>query len=378
MQRLYTHLKTGALIAAVLLSSALTTTRLITKYSGENRSLKARWSWAITQAADLDVYWVGYRFGRLMGENSHIGSWSSRREDNEPSLSAMLGEPQPPSQEAGTLQETAKKALEEARRKHEGRKAPQVVKPVAVLLRYERHAGSPRELADVVISNTSLRVELHEKPLYWLGGSSQKESFALLQSVWDENPSNNRREDLLAAFAMHDSLSSSAEALTRISATDKSKDVRETAVFWMGQMDTPEVLADLRKLIASDPSGDVREKAVFSISQMTIEPALDVLIDLARNARDDDVREKAIFWLGERASRKAQNSLEEMVYDESSQELKEKAVFAISQQEDDIAIPTLIKIARTHPSGEIREKAIFWLGQTEDPRAVEALVELVK
>ncbi|MGH1366670.1 MAG: HEAT repeat domain-containing protein [Calditrichia bacterium] len=366
------------ILAILFISSVLAAKQKIIKFAGNNASMQERFDWAINQASDLDAYWVGYQFERMMSENSQIGSWSSDEDENRPSLASLLGEPEPERFEDWTFGKTAQMALR-GLMERQGKKEPLKVKrKIAILLRYQRHSSTPRELATVDISNTFLRVELKGKPLYWLGDCTQEQSLGLLKQAMEEDPTNKRREELVTAFAMHSELPQLETELHTIATQDKSDDVRENAVFWMGQLDSPKALGLLKKIVEEDRSGDVREKAVFSISQMHSEEALNTLISLAKTHRDPEVREKAIFWLSQKASSKAAETLEEITYSADEIEVKEKAVFALSQRDDDQAVPKLIEIAREHPSNQIRRKAIFWLGQSEDPRAVEALIDLAK
>lgn len=362
------------LLGAIFISSILNARQIIVKYQGESKSAIERFNWAIGEASDLDSYWVGYQFDRMMHENSWIGSWSSNDDENRPSLASILGEPEPEGFRDWSLEQTAKMALKGLIEKKD--KGQKVNRKVAILLRYKRHTSNPQELAAVEVSNTSLRVRLKNKPLYWLGNCSQTEGLSLLKKVMSEDPVNRVREDLITAYAMHDSVPELANMLNTIATTDKNKDVREKAVFWIGQQQRPEALEMLKKIVRSNDVDDVREKAVFSISQIKNEAALEELISLAKTHGDQDIREKAIFWLSQRASKKATKTLEDIAYSADEIEIKEKAIFAISQRDDPEAVNKLIEIANDHPSVEIRRKAIFWLGQSEDPRAVDALVKL--
>ncbi|MEL6824440.1 MAG: HEAT repeat domain-containing protein, partial [Calditrichota bacterium] len=261
------------LLIAVFLSSILAAKQIVVKYQGQSKSVMERFNWAINEASDLDSYWVGYQFDRMMNENSWIGSWSSDDDENRPSLASILGEPEPEGFRDWSLEQTAKMALKGLIEK-EGSKE-KVRRKVAVLLRYKRHTSNPRELAAVEVSNTSLRVRLKNKPLYWLGNCTQAEGLSLLKQVMAEDPVNRVREDLITAYAMHDSVPELANMLNTIATTDKSSDVREKAVFWIGQQQRPEALEMLKKIVRSNDVDDVREKAVFSISQIKSDAALD-------------------------------------------------------------------------------------------------------
>lgn len=88
--------------------------------------------------------------------------------------------------------------------------------------------------------------------------------------------------------------------------------------------------------------------------------------------RPRDVRNSAIFWVSQAAQEAATVGLQEIVDDPAGdREVRKGAVFSISQRPKDESVPALIRIAKTHKDPELRRTAIFWLGQSKDQRAVE-------
>ena len=86
--------------------------------------------------------------------------------------------------------------------------------------------------------------------------------------------------------------------------------------------------------------------------------------------RERDVRKSAVFWLGQAAgeSAAALNGLAED--GDEDIEVRKQAVFALSQRPKEEAVPALLKIVRGKGDARVRRTAIFWLGQSADPRAV--------
>jgi HEAT repeat protein len=61
-----------------------------------------------------------------------------------------------------------------------------------------------------------------------------------------------------------------------------------------------------------------------------------------------DVRESALFWLGQEAAAAATEGLAEVASDEDEeQEVREAAVFALSQRPSSEGVPILMELART-------------------------------
>ncbi|HEX5633474.1 MAG TPA: HEAT repeat domain-containing protein [Gemmatimonadales bacterium] len=91
-----------------------------------------------------------------------------------------------------------------------------------------------------------------------------------------------------------------------------------------------------------------------------------------------DVRKSAVFWVGQEAADAATRGLREVVGDASiDRDVRESAVFALSQRPRDEAVPALLDVARTNQDPKLRRSAIFWLGQTEDPRALAYFEEVL-
>ena len=51
--------------------------------------------------------------------------------------------------------------------------------------------------------------------------------------------------------------------------------------------------------IDNDPDTDVKKKAVFALSQMPKDEGVPKLIEVAKTNRNREVRKQAMFWLGQ-------------------------------------------------------------------------------
>jgi hypothetical protein len=98
-----------------------------------------------------------------------------------------------------------------------------------------------------------------------------------------------------AGFAAASDLSTEFRAVVR----DDNAPIgsRRSAMFWLGQTDTP--TATLVSLDGELQSRTLREQYTFVLSQRDDEAATRKLMDIARTDRDRDIRKKAMFWLGQ-------------------------------------------------------------------------------
>ena len=109
---------------------------------------------------------------------------------------------------------------------------------------------------------------------------------------------------------------------------------------------------------------------------VTVWPALiDVARD---RDRPKEVRTSALFWVGQAAAEEATRGLESVVGDDGGEmDVREAAVFALSQRPSDEAVPALARVAKTSPHPELRETALFWLAQHDDPRVADLFEEIL-
>lgn len=344
----------------------------ITRHSDETVSLEDQWAWAASEGARVQEkgYWVGYSIDKLMWEQSFIGAFGSRRSNK--TLYEILGEPEK------IIDRTTWGMSNGYKRSahHEGRL---LLKEIAILFYVDKSGkNAPSNPSEIKVSNLSLEVNLKRMPLIWLGAVEQDESIRHLTKLYDDVKSSDLKEDVISAMGLHSSAEQILTFMETVLETEEDDDLKEAAVFWIGQQDLPKSLEILKSVLASRWSDDVREKAVFSISQMSLPESTETLIDLARNEPNRAIRKNAIFWLGQKASKQAMDVLNEVLLDEGDVEVQKQAVFAVSQFPKDEAVPRLIEIAKNHQSTAVRKQAIFWLGDSGDPRALEVLIELAR
>jgi hypothetical protein len=146
----------------------------------------------------------------------------------------------------------------------------------------------------------------------------------------------------------------------------------------LGMVPAPDAAAYLLSLAQSEQgraSKDAMLPATLADSAVVWPQLLEIA---KNTERPRDTRKSAVFWLGQAAGEAATEGLGEIVYDDSGDgEVRESAIFALSQLDDDAGVPILIEIVRQHPDPNLKKKAIFWLGQSGDPRVVALFEELL-
>jgi HEAT repeat protein len=216
--------------------------------------------------------------------------------------------------------------------------------------------------------------EVREQAVFWLSQSHDSRVSGMLDSIVTHEGDRGVREKALFALSQQDDPRSLA-ALRRFAEQESApEDLREKAIFWIGQEHGDSSQAYLKQLFARTTNADLKEKILFSISQQRGES--DWLLGVAADDRQpDNVREKALFWAGQ--SGVPIPRLLELLNRLHDSHLREQIVFALSQRKEPAAVDALMHIAKSDPDPETRKKAVFWLGQSSDPRAGQFLQELV-
>ena len=159
---------------------------------------------------------------------------------------------------------------------------------------------------------------------------------------------------------------------------DTHKDIRETAVFWMGQARIEETAADLRNIMFGDQMPDIREHAAFSYSQSTASDRTEVLIRQGNEDPDPGVRSQAWFWLAQTEAPESDRAMLAALVSDNEAEVREGLVFALSQLPEKRSVDALTGILDDHKVPlETREQALFWLAQSESDAAFEYVERLL-
>ena len=240
-----------------------------------------------------------------------------------------------------------------------------------------QHEGTESEAMLLAAARNDPDPEVRGQAVFWLSQAGGDHAVVAIDSILRTSKDEELQEKALFALSQHDS-PKAQQALRdyALKATNPS-DLREKAIFWIGQSNHAEGGAFLKQLFGSVRDENLKEKVIFSISQQGGKDNLRWLLELAASSTENvEIRKKAIFWAGQ-----GDASLPELfaLYDRlNDRDLREHMIFVYSQRSEKAAVDRLIQIAKTEKDRELRKKAIFWLSQSNDPRVAQLLSDLLE
>jgi ribosomal protein L10 len=232
------------------------------------------------------------------------------------------------------------------------------------------------QIMDVELIDLDNTYDFTDEPIFWLGDGETEESIRFLEKEFDSGD-EKLRKTLVFVISTHDH-ASAYDFLHRVALGNYETEVRENAIFWLGNSKDERSLKDLKAIYKKVDEDKLKKQVVFAFQMSDRPEAIQELIHIAKKDNDQKIRKEAIFWLGQKASEECVKVLKDVV-DDSDEEtkVKESAVFAISQLPQEKSVPMLIDIARTNKNPKVKKQAIFWLGQTDDEAALKFFEDIL-
>ncbi|HVZ50074.1 MAG TPA: HEAT repeat domain-containing protein, partial [Gemmatimonadaceae bacterium] len=154
---------------------------------------------------------------------------------------------------------------------------------------------------------------LREQAVFWLGQGKGEENGKFLRDLFGRAKNAELKNKILFSLSQQRSDANDQFLLDQAVNTSNAIEVRKQALFWAGQnksVDVARLGAIYDK--GSDPEFREQVIFVLS-QRSRDPAAIDKLIDIAKTEKNRDLREKAIFWLGQSRDPKALKALSEIV-----------------------------------------------------------------
>ncbi|MDA8017651.1 MAG: HEAT repeat domain-containing protein [Thermoanaerobaculia bacterium] len=215
-------------------------------------------------------------------------------------------------------------------------------------------------------------------PVHELHNVSQVESLALLRRLALETDRKQRpdRDEVLGALVEHRT-EETVVVLGELTESSMEADLREKALFWLGQTRRPTAVELLSERLTDEPSGKLRQHILFCLSQTDRPEAAKRIRRAAEQDVSAEVREQGWFWLAQTGDPSAEDAIFRALRDEPDRRVREHAVFALSQLPGGRSVDALLRVLRTSDDRDVTRQALFWLAESRDPRALERISELL-
>jgi HEAT repeat protein len=240
-----------------------------------------------------------------------------------------------------------------------------------------QHEGPETERILLDAARTDPDGQVREQAVQWLSQVDTPAAVAALDSILRSAGDPALQDKAIFALSQQDSPRARQALRDFALRPGVSSDLRQKAIFWIGQGDDPDRVGFLKTLFTQLRDIESRDKILFSMSQVEGRESQRWLLGVAGDVNENiELRKKALFWAGQ--SDVPATELFTLYEKMPSREMKMQLIFVYSQRDEKAAVDKLFEIARTETDKELQKKAIFWLGQSDDPRVPAFLERLLE
>jgi HEAT repeat protein len=162
-----------------------------------------------------------------------------------------------------------------------------------------------------VIADPTMPTELRANAIFWLGQNDDGETGPYLRELYATLQDEELREQVLFAISQSNDPATGKWLIDIARDQSQPIELRKNALFWAGQSGVG--IADLLTLWDAGLDLEMKEQLVFVYSQSEEPEALDKLFEIARTETNQELRENAIFWLGQSDDPRVTSFLEELI-----------------------------------------------------------------
>lgn len=164
-------------------------------------------------------------------------------------------------------------------------------------------AGASATKALETLSEAKAPREQRKNALFWLGQTRGRDGAAVVERVARHDADADVREHAVFSLSQAKAIDGYA-VIHDVAQHDAATQVRSQSLFWMAQTGDARAAKDIRAALREERDAGVREQAVFALSQLD-SGADAALIEVLRSDAPREVKEKAMFWLGQSGSDEA-------------------------------------------------------------------------
>ena len=166
-------------------------------------------------------------------------------------------------------------------------------------------------LRDIALDSRA-HVETREQAIFWLGEAGSEEDVSALMRLYRKLDNLHLKEQTIFAVSQNADEDGGRWLLDLARDRNETVELRKNALFWFGEKADTEA-ADLKAVYDDADHVEIKEQVIFVLSQLGGSDAVSELISIVRHERDKELRDRAMFWLGESEHPRAAEVLAELI-----------------------------------------------------------------
>jgi HEAT repeat protein len=148
--------------------------------------------------------------------------------------------------------------------------------------------------------------------VHGLAQRPSQENAALLKQLFNDVDDPEVREQILFALTQMPGAVDGDWLLAIFSDPNEEPEVREMALFMAGQSGNVDARV-LGQMYDSADDTEMKEHILFTLTQVDSDAAFEKMLDIARTEEDPELRQSAVFWIGQSGDPRAQDVLLEIL-----------------------------------------------------------------
>lgn len=134
--------------------------------------------------------------------------------------------------------------------------------------------------------------------IFWLAQARGEPGFRAVRELLEREPQGELQRHAVFALSISPVPAAAAE-LRQLATAHADADIRGEALFWLAQNKDAQVETIALAALRGEPSRRSVDKAVFALSQLPAARAIPALRKLVESDRPREVRKQALFWLAQ-------------------------------------------------------------------------------
>lgn len=154
--------------------------------------------------------------------------------------------------------------------------------------------------------------EIRSEAIFWLGQKNSRENGDFLRDLFKRVRSSELKDKIIFSLSQQRGTGSEQWLIDIAMDQSESVEVRKQALFWAAQNKSVP-FDRLAQMYDRTTDTEIKEQLIFGFSQRNSREAVDKLMSIARSDRDKEMRKKAIFWLGQSRDPRVLDFLAELI-----------------------------------------------------------------